>query len=81
MISTEIFEKQSKEYQEEVLPSSVRRRVVIEAGTTFGWDKYATINGRIIGVDRFGQSAPGNIVLEKFGFTSANIVKTATELF
>ena len=81
MISTEIFEKQSKEYKEKVLPNSIRRRVVIEAGTTFGWEKYATMNGRIIGVDRFGESAPGDIVLEKFGFTAENIVKTAKELF
>jgi transketolase len=81
ILSTEIFEKQSEEYREKVLPSSTRRRVVVEAGTTFGWEKYATMNGRIIGVDRFGESAPGDIVLEKFGFTAENIVKTAKELF
>ena len=81
IMSTEIFEKQSAEYRESVLPSSVRRRVVVEAGTTFGWEKYATINGTVIGVDRFGESAPGNIVLEKFGFTAENIVKKARELF
>ncbi len=81
IISTEIFEKQSEEYREKVLPNSTRRRVVVEAGTTFGWEKYATMNGKIIGVDRFGESAPGNIVLEKFGFTTKNIVKTAKELF
>ncbi|MGI6394197.1 MAG: transketolase [bacterium] len=77
MFSFEIFEKQSKEYREKVLPPNFKKRIVIEAGTGFGWHKYATDEGIIISVDRFGESAPGNIVLQKFGFSAENIVETA----
>jgi len=74
MFSVEIFEKQTSEYKEKVLPESLKKRVVVEAGSSFGWHKYAKDDGMIIGVDRFGESAPGNVVLEKFGFTAKNIV-------
>lgn len=76
MFSVEIFEKQSTEYKEKVLPAHLIKRVIVEAGSSFGWHKYAKDNGIIISVDRFGESAPGNIVLEKFGFTSENIVNS-----
>lgn len=76
MFSMEIFEKQSAEYKEKVLPASIKKRLVVEAGSSFGWHKYAKDDGIIISVDRFGESAPGDIVLEKFGFTSENIVNS-----
>jgi transketolase len=74
MFSVEIFEKQSAEYKEKILPITIKKRIVVEAGSSFGWHKYAKDDGMIIGVDRFGESAPGNVVLEKFGFTAKNIV-------
>ena len=80
MASWELFEKQSKEYRDAVLPPEVRKRVAIEAGATHGWHKYVGLDGEIIGVDRFGASAPGEIVLEKFGFTAANVINKAKEL-
>ncbi len=76
MFSVEIFEKQSTDYKENVLPESLKKRLVVEAGSSFGWHKYAKDSGIIISVDRFGESAPGNVVLEKFGFTSENIVNS-----
>jgi transketolase len=80
MFSREIFEKQSEQYRKKVLPCSITKRVVIEAGTSFGWEKYAGNNGIIIGVDRFGESAPGEKVLSEFGFTPENIIKTVRDL-
>lgn len=74
------FAKQSPEYRESVLPNVVTRRVTIEAGSTFGWDQFAGINGAKIGVDRFGASAPGDLVLDKYGFNVTNVVKTYQKL-
>ena len=75
MVSRETFEKQPAKYRESVLPKSVKNRVVVEAGTSFGWEKYAGDKGKIIAVDSFGTSAPGSQVMEKYGFTAENIVK------
>jgi len=75
MVSCETFEKQSNEYKELVLPKNVKNRVVVEAGASFGWEKYAGDKGKIIAVDSFGMSAPGSQVMEKYGFTAENIVK------
>ncbi|MCA1343996.1 transketolase [Lactiplantibacillus pentosus] len=69
------FAQQSPEYRASVLPSSVTKRVTIEAGSTFGWDQFAGDRGVKIGVDRFGASAPGDLVLDKYGFNVDNIVK------
>jgi len=80
MFSTEIFEKQSDEYKEKILPKSLKKRVVVEAGSSFGWHKYSGDEGIIIGVDRFGESAPGDIVLEKFGFTAKHITDAVKKL-
>ncbi len=80
LFSIEIFEQQSNEYKEKTLPSSLKKRVVVEAGSPFGWEKYAGDNGVIIGVDRFGESAPGGTVLSKFGFTPENIVETVKKI-
>ncbi len=79
--SWELFEKQSKKYQNSVLPSEVKRRISIEAGVTTGWQKYVGSEGLAIGIDEFGKCGPGEIVLEKFGFTVENVVKTARKLF
>ncbi len=75
MFSQEIFEEQPEEYKESVIPRRITKRVVVEAGSSFGWEKYSGQNGIIIGVDRFGESAPGGTVLEKFGFSVENIIK------
>ncbi|MFD2729410.1 transketolase-like TK C-terminal-containing protein, partial [Enterococcus camelliae] len=72
--SFDLFEAQSDEYKESVLPKAVKKRVAIEAGASFGWQKYTKCKGKIISIDHFGASAPGNIVLEEFGFTVDNIV-------
>ncbi len=80
MPSRELFEQQSETYRNEVLPPSIRRRIVIEAASPFGWDKYATDEGIILGIDRFGASAPGGTVLKAFGFNVANIVEAAKNL-
>ena len=79
--SWELFEKQSNNYQQSVLPSEVKRRVSIEAGVTTGWQKYVGSEGVAIGIDEFGKCGPGEIVLEKFGFTVDNVVKSARKLF
>ena len=79
--SWELFEKQTKKYQQSVLPSEVKQRVSIEAGVTTGWQKYVGMEGITIGIDEFGKCGPGEIVMEKFGFTVDNIVKAARKLF
>ena len=74
MPSWELFEKQSREYRDEVLPPAVTARLAIEAGVTLGWSKYVGAKGDVIGLDRFGASAPYQVLMEKFGFTAANAV-------
>ena len=78
--SVEIFEKQSGSYIEQVLPSLCRKRLVVEAGSTAGWYKYAGLDGKVLGIDRFGASAPYEILAEKFGFTADNAYKKALEI-
>jgi transketolase len=80
MPSWEIFEKQTNEYREEILPSAVTARVSCEAGITMGWERYIGLGGAAIGLDRFGASAPSEILYDKFGITSENVVKEATKL-
>ena len=80
MPSWELFEKTSQEYKDKVLLPDVTIRITVEAGIPMGWERYAGSNGAVIGINEFGASAPGNIVMEKFGFTSENIVQKATEL-
>jgi transketolase len=74
------FDHQSPEYREEVLPSSCRRRVAIEAGVTGLWYKYVGLDGKVVGIDRFGLSAPGNIVMEKLGMTPDSVLKAVASL-
>ena len=71
--SWELFEQQSDEYKESVLPKSCKKRISIEAATTFGWSKYTTCEGLTIGIDHFGASAPFAVLAEKFGFTAEQV--------
>jgi len=80
MPSWELFENQSQEYKDKILPPNVTARIAIEAGVTLGWQKYVGLNGKIIGIDRFGASAPGSVLMEKFGFTVENVIKQALEI-
>ena len=75
-----LFNKQSAEYQESVLPKAVKKRVSVEAGTTWGWERYVGDEGVAIGVDTFGASAPGGVIMEKFGFTVDNVVAKAKSI-
>ena len=77
----DVFEAQSKEYKEEVLPKNVRNRVAIEALSSFGWDRYTGLDGRVISMNSFGASAPQDLLFKKFGFTKENVVTTAKEVF
>jgi transketolase len=74
------FDRQSAGYREEVLPSHCRRRVAIEAGVTGLWYKYVGLDGKVVGIDRFGLSAPGNIVMEKLGMTAESVIKAVEGL-
>lgn len=76
----ELFEEQSAEYKESVLPAGVTARVSVEAGSTFGWGKYVGDAGKSIGVDTFGASAPGPTLYEKFGITTDAVVAAAEEV-
>jgi transketolase len=77
MPSWELFEAQPQAYQDEVLPPSVTARVSIEAAATFGWQRWVGPEGSMIGVDRFGASAPGDIVMRELGFTVDRVVQAA----
>jgi transketolase len=76
MPSWELFEAQSQDYRESVIPPSTCK-VAIEAGITLGWQKYVGSEGAIIGIDRFGASAPGDKVMQEFGFTVDNVCAVA----
>jgi transketolase len=78
--SWELFEKQSDEYKEAVLPSKVKARVSVEAGVSQGWEKYVGHFGESISIDKFGKSAPYKLLFEKYGFSVENIVKTSERL-
>lgn len=81
MPCNEVFDKQSAEYRESVLPSSCTRRMAIEAGVTDFWYKYVGLNGKVLGIDRFGESAPAEELFKLFGFTVENAVSIAKSLF
>ncbi len=80
MPSWEIFDSQDDKYRESVLPSSVEKRVSIEAGITKGWSRYIGTKGIAIGIDRFGASAPGEVVMKEFGITSDAVVDAVRRL-
>lgn len=77
MPSWELFEQQSEDYKRDVLPPRVTARIAVEAGTTMGWDRYVGNQGLVVGIDRFGASAPGGEVLAKLGFTAENVAAKA----
>ncbi|BBM18203.1 transketolase [Enterococcus avium] len=78
--SFDLFEAQDEAYKESVLPKAVTKRVAIEAASPFGWERYIGSEGTMIGIDHFGASAPGDYVLEQFGFTVENVVNKFNEL-
>ena len=80
MPSFEVFEEQSEEYKESVLPNSVRKRVAVEAASDFGWYRYVGLDGKVISMHGFGASAPAGKLFEKYGFTVENVVNTALSL-
>ncbi|WP_318345748.1 transketolase [Flagellimonas baculiformis] len=80
MPSWELFEKQSADYKEKVFPKNLRKRLAVEAASPMGWCKYVTDEGDVIGVDQFGESAPGEEVMQEFGFTVEHVVERAKAL-
>ncbi len=80
MPSWELFEKAPEAYRKRILTAQTTRRLAVEAGVSMGWEKYVGPEGRIIGIDRFGASAPGGKVLKELGFTADNIVLSALDL-
>jgi transketolase len=80
MPSWELFENTSQEYKDNVLLPDVTARIAVEAGLSMGWERYVTSAGKTVSIARFGASAPGGTLLQKFGFTSDNIVQKAVDL-
>ncbi|WP_270210808.1 transketolase [Streptococcus anginosus] len=78
--STDIFDAQNAAYKEEILPNAVRRRVAIEMAATQSWYKYVGLDGAVIGIDKFGASAPAAKVMEEYGFTVAHVVEVVKNL-
>jgi transketolase len=78
--SWELFDAQTQEYRDRVLPPALRARVSIEAGTPVGWERYVGPEGVAMGIGRFGASAPGPVLYEKFGLTAASMAETALRL-
>ncbi len=76
----ELFEEQTKDYRDEILPPSVNARLAVEAGVRQGWDRYVGLQGDVICLDRFGASAPGDVALRELGFTVENVLKRARAL-
>jgi len=75
--SWELFEEQDAAYREQVLPGAVKARVAVEAGSTFGWERYVGTQGRVVGIDRFGASAPAEVLYREFGLTAENVAAQA----
>ncbi|MEK5270089.1 transketolase [Aeribacillus sp. FSL K6-8394] len=80
MPSWDRFEKQSKDYKESVLPSSVTKRLAIEMASSLGWERYVGSEGEILAIDKFGASAPGEKIISEYGFTVENVVEKVKEL-
>lgn len=80
MPATDVFDQQSAEYRQSVLPLEVGARIAIEAGIADYWYKYVGLDGRVIGMESFGESAPANLLFEQFGFTVENVLAIADEL-
>ena len=80
MPSWELFDTQSRDYKESVLPPGIRARVAIEAASPLGWERYVGLDGVTIGIPHFGASAPGAVLYERFGLTAQRVAEAATEL-
>lgn len=80
MPSMELFEAQSKEYRDSILPPTCEKRLSLEAGSTFGWQKYTGIHGKNLGIDSFGASGPAKEVFAEYGFTAENVKKLLEEI-
>ena len=80
MPSFQRFDRQPAEYREAILPAACRKRVAIEAGVTGLWHKYTGLEGKVVGIDRFGLSAPGNIAMKELGITAESVVAAAKSL-
>jgi transketolase len=78
--SWELFEEQDEAYRELVLPKRIQKRLAVEAGAGLGWERYVGCEGAVLSMDRFGASAPGKILFEKFGFTLENVIEKAKGL-
>jgi transketolase len=76
----ELFEDQPPEYRESVVPSSVTVRLAVEAGRSLGWERWLGLNGATVSLDRYGASAPGDVVMEELGFTTERVVRAAEAL-
>ncbi|HSM77851.1 MAG TPA: transketolase C-terminal domain-containing protein, partial [Bryobacteraceae bacterium] len=80
MPSWNLFEAQDEAYRESVLPKAVRKRVSVEAASSFGWHRWTGDEGTIIGIDRYGASAPGDVNMKNFGFTAEHVTEAALKL-
>jgi transketolase len=80
MPATDVFDAQDEAYRESVLPSAVRARVAVEAGVSDSWRRYVGLDGRVVGLDTFGESAPGKAVFKHFGFTPENVARAVEEI-
>ena len=80
MPSQEVFERQSEEYKQSVLPDDVRARVAVEAASSFGWGRYVGLDGACVTLDHFGASAPAGELFKRFGFTTENVCETVKRL-
>ena len=78
--SWELFDAQPGKYREMVLPKNIKARVSIEAGSPLGWERYVGDSGVIMGIPRFGSSAPGNVIYEKLGLTAQRVAEEAANL-
>ena len=80
MPSTNVFDQQSKDYRESVLPSNITARVAVEAAVTQGWYKYVGLAGAVVGIDTFGESAPAKELFAYFGFTVEKVIDTVNQV-
>lgn len=80
MVSMEVFNRQDQAYREEILPTAIRKRLAVEAASPIPWHRYTGLDGAIKGLDHFGSSAPGSIVMEAYGFTAQGVADAARQL-
>jgi len=78
--SWEIFSQEDQTYKDQVLPPNIKARIAVEAGSSMGWHRWVGDRGKVIGIDKFGASAPGDLVMEEYGFTVANVIDSALDL-